>query len=327
MENVKTKNKVGIKNIAIDFSKRYPAVFIILVLILAFTVVSPHFMTSSNAQTIMAGNAVVMIAAIGETMVLLTGGIDLSVATVISSSAVLAGYVMNVTHSITLGILTAVAVGLVIGCINGLLIGYGKMVPFITTMGTQLVARGIAFVVSQGIAVKGTPKPLVEFGFQSLAGLPVIFLISIVLLLLSAVLITKATWGRYVILAGANKKTGQYTGINVRFVEMSVYVFAGLFAGIAGFISIINLGNGIPGVGDTLLMIILGGVVLGGTSMNGGEGSIIRTLIGITLLAILTNGLNIIGIPFYDQLIVQGILIFVGNGLAIYMSQKSEYAM
>ena len=96
---------------------------------------------------------------------------------------------------------------------------------------------------------------------------------------------------------------------------------------IAGFISIINLGNGIPGVGDTLLMIILGGVVLGGTSMNGGEGSIIRTLIGITLLAILTNGLNIIGIPFYDQLIVQGILIFVGNGLAIYMSQKSEYAM
>ena len=201
------------------------------------------------------------------------------------------------------------------------------MVPFITTMGTQLVARGIAFVVSQGIAVKGTPKPLVEFGFQSLVGLPVIFLISIVLLLLSAVLITKTTWGRYVILAGANKKTGQYTGINVRFVEMSVYVFAGLFAGIAGFISIINLGNGIPGVGDTLLMIILGGVVLGGTSMNGGEGSIIRTLIGITLLAILTNGLNIIGIPFYDQLIVQGILIFVGNGLAIYMSQKSEYAM
>ncbi|MFI3174819.1 MAG: ABC transporter permease [Bacillota bacterium] len=321
------QNQLNSKQKFINFSRRYPAVFITLAVFLSFSVISPYFLNMNNMGTIMSGNAVVMIAAIGETMVLLTGGIDLSVATIISASAVISGQAMSMTGSIAVGVLVAILVGIAFGLLNGFMIGYCKMSPFITTMGTQLVARGIAFIVSQGIAVKGTPIELVYFGFSKVAGIPSIFLISVVLLILSGIAVGKTTWGRQVILFGANAKTAQYTGVDVRKIEASTYVFSGLFAGIAGFISIANLGNGIPGVGDTLLLIILGGVVLGGTSMSGGEGSITRTVIGIALLAILTNGLSSIGVPFYDQLMVQGVLIFIGNGLAIKMSKKSEFAM
>ncbi|SHH70769.1 ABC transporter permease [Clostridium grantii] len=325
--NNNNKNQVNKLHNTLTIANRYPTVFIVLLLTIAFSVISPFFFTGGNMKTIMAGNAIIMIAAIGETLVLLTGGIDLSISTVVSASAVLSGTVMLHTGNIFLGLIVALSVGIIFGLFNGILIGYCGMTPFITTMGTQLVARGIAFIVSQGIAVKGTPEALMNFGFSFFAGIPSVTVISIVMIIISSVLLTKTTWGREVILFGSNRKTAEYTGIDVRKLEMSVYLLSGLFAGVAGFISIANLGNAIPGVGDTILLIIIGGVVIGGTSMNGGEGSIIRTVIGVGLLAILTNGLNLIGVPFYDQLIIQGILIFIGNAIATKLSEKSPYAM
>ncbi|WP_461205294.1 ABC transporter permease [Clostridium sp. DL1XJH146] len=318
--NKKKKKNGAILGNSLAVAKSYPTIPIILFLLIAFSLASPFFLTGGNMKTVMAANTVVMIAAVGQTMVLLTGGIDLSVSTVISVSAVVAGTVMASTGNILLGLVVALAVGLVFGLINGVLIGYFGLTPFITTMGTQLVARGIAFLLSQGIAVKGTPEGVINFGFSSVAGIPSVTIVSIVILIISTILVTQTTWGRQVILIGSNRDSARYAGINSRKVEMSVYVLSGLFAGLAGMISIANLGNAIPGVGDTLLLIIIGGVVLGGTSMDGGEGSIPRTLLGIGLLAILTSGLNLIGIPFYDQLIVQGFLIFVGNGLSVKFS-------
>lgn len=321
MSTIKKENKFVI------LSKKYPAVYMILVSLLAFAIISPYFMTVNNMRTIMAGNSVILIAALGETMVLLTGGIDLSVATVISASAVMAGYVMNITGSITIGLIVAVATGLVFGIVNGVLIGYFGMTSFITTMGTQLISSGVAYYLSQGIAVPGTPSGLVEFGSLKLFGIPSLFVVAIVLLVICVVLVGYTTWGRNVLLLGANRYTAEYSGINVKLTETSVYVCAGLFAGIAGFVSISNLGFAIPGVGDTLLMVILGGIVLGGTAMAGGEGSIPRTLIGVALLAILINGLSMVGVPFYDQLVIEGVLIFLGNGLVIIMGKRSQMAM
>ncbi|RKF17944.1 ABC transporter permease [Alginatibacterium sediminis] len=304
--------------------KTYPSVPIIVSLIIAFSSFSPYFLTAGNAESILAANSVVMIAAIGMTLVFLTGGIDLSISTVISASAVVAGTVMASTGSIALGSAAAVGVGLGFGLLNGFLIGYCGLTPFITTMGTQLIARGLAFVISQGIAVKGTPYALLDFGFYTLWGIPGVMLICIAILIVSIVGLSQTTWGRELMLFGSSRDSARYTGINTKKIELSVYMISGVLAGIAGMISIANLGNAIPGVGDTLLLIIIGGVVLGGTSMNGGEGSITRTILGVGILAILTNGLNLMGIPFYDQLIIQGILIFVGNGLAMKLSSNKR---
>ena len=317
----------NVLNNLLQLLKRYTSVPIIAVLLVAFSILSPYFLTSGNMETIMAANSVIMIAALGQTMVLLTGGIDLSVSTVISVSAVVAGTVMADDGNVYLGVLAAVSVGLAFGLLNGLLIGYGRLTPFITTMGTQLIARGIAFNMSQGIAVPGTPEAVTEFGYGVLFGIPYVTLVGIGVLIVCSIAMTRTTWGREIILLGSNRESARFCGINTRLVETSVYVVSGALAGVAGFISIANLGNAIPGVGDTLLLIIIGGVVLGGTSMAGGEGSIARTVLGVGILAILTNGLNMIGIPFYDQLFILGVLIFVGNWLATKMSAKSDLAI
>ena len=119
------------------------------------------------------------------------------------------------------------------------LIGYLRMTPFITTMGTQLIARGIAYDMSQGIAVKGTPDSVLDFGFGSIFGIPNITVVSLVILVICSFALTHTTWGRHVILAGSNKETARYSGMNVKLSEMSVYTISGLLAGIAGFISIV----------------------------------------------------------------------------------------
>ncbi|MFY0597861.1 MAG: ABC transporter permease [Cognatishimia sp.] len=308
----------------LKFLKSYPALQIIAVLLVGFSLLSPFFLTTGNFEAMLGANAVVLIAAIGMTVVFLAGGIDLSISTVISASAVIAGLVMAETDNVALGAVTAVIVGLGFGALNGVLIGYFRLTPFITTMATQLIARGIAFVLSQGIAVKGTPFWMLDFGFMVWMGIPAVTLIALALVLLSAFAMSQTTWGRYVMLVGSNEDAARHVGINTRFIEFSVYLFAGAMAGAAGFISIANLGNAIPGVGDTLLLIIIGAVVLGGTGMNGGEGSVERTLLGVAILAILTNGLNLVGIPFYDQLIIQGVLIFLGTYLAMRLGARGR---
>ncbi|WP_298259325.1 ABC transporter permease [uncultured Litoreibacter sp.] len=306
------------------FLKSYPALQIIAALLIGFSLLSPYFLTSGNFEAMLGANAVVLIAAIGMTVVFLAGGIDLSISTVISASAVISGLVMAQTDSVAAGAVTAVVVGLGFGALNGVLIGYFRLTPFITTMATQLIARGIAFVLSQGIAVKGTPYWMLDFGFMSWLGIPAVTLVALVLVILSVIAMSQTTWGRHVMLVGSNDEAARHAGINTRFIEFSVYLFAGGMAGAAGFIAIANLGNAIPGVGDTLLLIIIGAVVLGGTGMTGGEGSVERTVLGVAILAILTNGLNLLGIPFYDQLIIQGVLIFLGTYLAMRLGSRGK---
>lgn len=308
----------------LTFLKTYPALVVIAVLAVGFSLLSPYFASGGNIEALLGANAVVLIAAVGMTVVFLAGGIDLSISTVISVSAVSAGLVMASTGSVALGVLTALAVGAVFGTLNGLLIGYFKLTPFITTMATQLIARGLAFVLSAGIAVKGTPVSVLEFGFAQWAGIPAVTMISLVVVALAALAMAQTTWGRHVMLVGSNPEAARFSGVEARKVVFSVYLFSGVLGGAAGFISIANLGNAIPGVGDTLLLIIIGAVVLGGTGMAGGEGSVPRTLLGVGILAILTNGLNLIGIPFYDQLIIQGVLIFVGTWMATRFGTRRD---
>lgn len=322
------KNNTKNYNILSDFLRSYPTIPIIVLMIIGFSLTTNKFLSPGTLRTMMAVNTVSLIAAIGETFVLLTGGIDLSVSTVISVSAVISATLMEMTGgNILLGILAAVLVGLIFGTINGVLIGYGRMTPFITTMGTNLVARGIAFIMSsEGRGVKA-PKSLIRFGFEKFMGIPLITLIGFALVIIFSILLKQTFWGRRVVLIGSNRTAAKYSGLNTAKTEMSVYVLSGLMAGIAGFISIINLGAGIPGVGDKLLLIIIAAVVLGGTSMTGGEGSVMRTLIGMILLAILTQGLDRLHVEFYDQFIILGLLIFIGNSLTIRITSRSSKAM
>ncbi len=309
---------------ALKFLKSYPALAIIAVLLTGFSLLSPFFLTAGNVEAMLGANAVVLIAAVGMTVVFLTGGIDLSISTVISVSAVVSGLAMAATGNVALGAVTAVAVGFAFGVLNGVLIGYFQMTPFITTMATGLIARGLAFVFSSGIAVRGTPYWMLDFGFVLWLGIPAVMVIALAVVLVSGLAMAHTTWGRHIMLVGSNAEAARFSGLNVRFTTFSAYLFAGTLGGVAGFISIANLGNAIPGVGDTLLLIIIGAVVLGGTGMTGGEGSVERTILGVAILAMLTNGLNLLGIPFYDQLIIQGVLIFLGTWMAMKLGTRRQ---
>jgi ribose transport system permease protein len=142
--------------------------------------------------------------------------------------------------------------------------------------------------------------------------------IAIILLILFQFLLTQTTWGRYVYLLGANRNTARYVGIRERIIGGSVYLLTGILGGLAGFLSLANLGAAVPGIGDTILLSIIGGVILGGTSLFGGEGSIWQTAVGVLLLATLTNGLNLLGFDFYDQLVAQGLVIIVGTAMTVF---------
>jgi ribose transport system permease protein len=299
---------------------------ILIPLWIAFAVSTPAFASVRNAQTLLAATAVIAVAAIGETLVLMTAGIDLSVASVVACSAILSASAMQLSGgSVLTGIAVALAVGVTFGLFNGFLVAKVGLTPFVLTLGTHLVARGIAFTVSKGIAVRA-PDAVRRFGRVDWIGVPAIAVIAIVLMIVFGLLLTKTTWGRHITLVGANADAATYVGIRKSRIVASVYIITGFLCGVAGFLSVANLGAAIPGVGDPILLTIIGGVILGGTSMFGGIGSMGKTAMGVLLLAMLTNGLNLRGFDFYDQLIAQGILIVAGTALTVRFGQEQQPA-
>lgn len=330
MSKQKNKKLIG-KNPIREFFIAYPAVAIIILLIILFSTLAPGFLRISTFRNAMKGNAYLLVAAVAETIVLLTGGIDLSVSTVMAFSAVVSCLYMGGVETvgvgtIVMGLIVALGAGLIFGMFNGVLIGYLGMQPFIVTMGTRLIAEGVAVALTKSVAVPG-PESMVMFGFKNLLGIPIVFLLAVIILIIVAIGVKQSGWGRKLILLGSNRESARYCGINVRRVEALAYTFSGLLSGLAGFFTIIVLGNALPTIGSTNLLVIIGAVVLGGTSMAGGEGSIERTFIGIALFAILTAGLNAIVVPYTIQMIIEGLIIFVGYSLSVNVTAKSVLAV
>jgi ribose transport system permease protein len=302
--------------------REYPILFIAISVWAVLAAATPNFATADNIAIILSASAVILVAATGQTLVLLTGGIDASVATVAACSAVLAAAVMGREGSPLVGLAVALLVGGAFGLANAVAVAALRLTPLVFTLGTMLVARGIAFSVSQGVAMR-VPRELRDFRRMELFDFPAIVIVALLVLVIFGLLLSQTSWGRHVYLLGNNEQSARYVGIRHRLVKASVYLISGLLGGLAGYLSIINLGVAIPGVGDTILLTIIGGVIVGGTSLFGGEGSIWRTVIGVLLLASLGNGLNLLGFQFYDQLVVEGIVILIGATLAVRLSQST----
>jgi ribose/xylose/arabinose/galactoside ABC-type transport system permease subunit len=247
------------------------------------------------------------------------------VASVAACSGVIAAAVMGRDGDPLVGLLVALGVGLAFGTFNGFSVAKLGLTPFVLTLGVHLVARGIAFTVSEGIAIP-VPQAIRQFGRAEWWGIPAIAVIAMIMLVLFGILLAKTSWGRYIYLLGTNPNAARYVGIRSQWVKASVYILAGLLSGLAGFLAVANLGAAIPGVGDKILLTIIGGVILGGTSMFGGVGSIARTAAGVLLLATLSNGLNLLGFDFYDQLIAQGVVIIVGTTMVIRFGREVQPA-
>lgn len=295
-------------------------VLVLLVLLLA--VFEPAILEPQNLLNVLGQSAVVAIAAIGATFVILTGGIDLSVGSTISASAVASAVVMSTTGQAFLGVVAGLAVGVVVGVLQGVLIARLRLVPFVVTLAGLFVVAGVTVLLSDGATISGLPKEFTGLAFANLGGIPVFVVIAISLYIIAQLALTTTAWGRRVMLFGASREASRISGSPIGWIEASVYAVAGGFSAIAGICLSANLFAANATMGSSLLLNIVGAVVLGGTSLFGGRGSIARTGIGVLVLGFLSNGMNLIGLASYDQVAVTGLVILAAACLDAALHRK-----
>ena len=285
----------------------------LIVLFAFFSIANPAFLQWSNISGVLLATAVIGILAVGTTLVIITGGIDLSIGTGMTFAAVITGTVITVFGMpIWVGILGGIATGALMGAINGANIVFLKVPPFIATLAMMMITQGLNMIVS---GVK--PVYIQVEGFQSIAlgelipGLPNAVLILFACAVVASILLTRTILGRYTFSIGSNEEATRLSGINTNKWKILIYMAAGIFTGIAGVVLASRLGSAQPQLGAGYELQAIAAVVIGGTSMLGGRGSILGTLIGALVMSVLINGLRIMSIQTEWQNVVVGIVILL----------------
>ena len=297
---------------------------VLIVMVLGFAIFNPGILSPLNLTNVLSQTTVIAIAAIGATFVILTAGIDLSTGSMISAAGVASATVMHATGSIPLGIVAGVAVGLATGYLLGVLVAYLKLVPFVVTLAGLFAISGVALLLTSGATVSALPDGLTTFSIATLAGIPAAAIVAIVLFAAAQFALTRTVWGRHVILVGASPEVARVSGIHVKRITVSVYMVAGLFSAVAGIILTANLFGANASMGSPLLLNVIGAVVLGGTSLFGGRGSVLRTAIGALLLGFLADGMTLLGLQSYDQETVTGLVILVAASIDALLHRGSR---
>jgi ribose transport system permease protein len=287
----------------------------LIALFIALTIATPHFLTPTNLSSVARQTAVINIMALGMTLIIITGGIDLSVGSILGISGLFGCMAIQSGHSIPVAILTGIGTGLLCGLLNGLMITQLKINPFIVTLGTLEAYRGLALVISKGLPVHGLPDAFSFLGDGNLLGIPFSLWILALCAVLMHFLLENTKLGRYAFAIGSNSAAAYYAGVPIKFHLTAVYAIAGMLTGLAGMIEASRLMTGQPTAGQGYELQAIAAVVIGGGSLQGGEGSIVGTLIGAVIMGLLSNGSDLLGINPYWQQVVIGTVIIVAVGL------------
>ncbi len=286
----------------------------LIILLVFFSITSNNFFTFSNISGILLSTAVIGILALGTTFVIITGGIDLSIGTGMTLAAVMTGiFLVNLELPLIVGVLGGIATGALMGFINGFNISILGLPPFIATLAMMLIAQGLALVIS---GVRPIYFSGVE-GFRSISlgsvvpGIPNAVLILFILGVIAYLLLSKTILGRYTFAIGSNEEATRLSGVNTRRWKIFIYTVAGVFTGIAGVVIAARLDSAQPQLGVGYELQAIAAVIIGGTSLLGGRGSIMGTLIGALIMSVLINGLRILSIQTEWQNVVVGLVILV----------------
>ncbi|HET7701881.1 MAG TPA: ABC transporter permease [Candidatus Limnocylindrales bacterium] len=295
-----------------DALQRILALGALVVLLLFFSAISPPFRTTDNFTSILVATAVNGILAMGVTFVIITGGIDLSVGTTMTLCTVVLG--LTVTKAglpLWIGLPAAMAAGAFLGTLNGLLIAKAKLPPFIATLGMLNVARGLAQILSdvKPIYFEGNPEFYDVFMGKPLLGIPNVVFVMFGAAVIAHVVLTRTVLGRYTFALGSNEEATRLSGVNVDRWKIAVYALCGLFAGLAGILIGARMTSAQPSVGLGYELDAIAAAVIGGTSLSGGEGSIVGTIIGAFIISTLTIGLSIVGVPDQWKLVITGLVV------------------
>ncbi|MDG2167461.1 MAG: substrate-binding domain-containing protein [Opitutales bacterium] len=273
----------------------------------------PDFLKRSNLLAIVDRIVVIAVIAIGMTMVIITGGIDLSVGSLIALSAVVATVIMQglggleaAAWTIPFGFLIGILCCGFVGGFGGYLVHRFKVAPFITTLGVMMMARGLAFMITGGFSVYQVPEGLTWLGRGTMLGIPNTVILLLVLYITAHNFMSKTRYGRYIYAVGGNEESARLSGVPIRLILILVYVASGMAAGLGGCIQASQLNTGTPNLGIMYELYVIAAVVVGGTSLSGGKGRIFGTLIGAFIISVLQNGMNLLGVESYTQQVVLG---------------------
>lgn len=299
---------------------KYKSLIGLALLCVIITFVSPAFMTLSNITNVFTQVSTNAIIAVGMTFVILTGGIDLSVGSTVAISGAFAASIIKSTNNVFLAIIVAGIVGIVIGLINGLLISKGKLQAFIATLATMTIFRGVTLVFTNGTPISKLSESFVNIGNGKLGFIPIPVVITVIVFIIAVYVLTQTRFGRYLYALGGNEDSARLSGINTNKIKTLVYVISGFASSIAGVIIASRIGSASPNAGTGFELDAIAAVVIGGTSLAGGEGRITGTLIGALIIGVLNNGLNLMNVsPFY-QSIVKGLVILI----VVLLDKKSR---
>jgi ribose transport system permease protein len=289
---------------------RLGPVLMLVGLVVAMTLLSPVFFTTGNASNVLAQTAAIAVLAIGQLLVILTRGIDLSVGSTLALASVLGALAYAHGNPGIVVIIIMLAAGAAVGFVNGAVYVWGRLPhPFIITLATLSIARGLALQISGGQPKRGVPKIVKSIGNSSFHKVPyAAFLVGAIGLLVAGVL-ARMVWGRWIYATGGNPEAARRTGIPVKSVLISVYVLCGLLAGVAGIITSGRLNAGSPTAGNLAELDSIAAVIIGGASFLGGRGTVLNALVGALMIGVIRNGMNLLNVGAFLQPIVIGVVI------------------
>jgi ribose transport system permease protein len=308
----------------IDVLIRNSMVIVLVIVMIYFASQNDRFATIQNFRTILIAAAPFALVALGQTLVILTGGIDLSVGSVIAVSAMSAAWLsLAMPDRIWLAMLLAIVAGAFAGLVNGLVIAYLNVTPFVATLGMLTIASGFAYVIGGGAPINGLPK---DFGFianEKVFGFQLPVYIMIAGFIILGLLMKYSSFGMRIYAVGGNRTAAEVAGVNAKRVLIGVYVISGFLAGVSGVILASRVISGPPNLGAGYELDAIAAVVIGGASLMGGRGTVWGTLLGLLLIQTLNNGLDILVIPAYWQMVISGVLIVSAVAVDMWATRRS----
>jgi ribose transport system permease protein len=293
---------------------------VVLAMIVVFSFQTDVFFTAANWQNVGLQAAALACVAFGQTFVILAAGIDLSVGSTVALVSVVTA--MGMRHGLLLGIVVGLLAGLVVGLVNGLVVTRLRVAPFIATLAMLSFAAGLTLNLSGGTPIVGLPKAFTSLAYRRVASVPLPVVIAALVLVLALLLVRRTRLGRHIYATGGNSEAARLSGINVKATVLATYVICSLLATFGGFILTARVASGQPSLGADIALQSVAAVVLGGVSLFGGRGGLIGVAFGVAFVTILTNGLNLLNVSSYTQLMVIGAAMVAAIAWDQYLSRK-----
>lgn len=321
MDTIRNTKKINLKQIL----SQYGTLFGLIAIVIIISIIKPKFLSIDNIMNLLRQTSINGLLAIGMTFVVLTGGIDLSVGSIVGASGMFAALVAKSENNLPwyVAALVGISVGLLLGILNGVIISYLKVPAFIATLGMLSIARGITYMASDARPVPGLSEDFLKIGGGNIGPIPIPVIILVIVLVICYILLYRHRYGRYVFATGGNALAARVSGIKVKKIVCSVYMISGLLAGLAGVILTSRVTSGLAQSGQNYETDAIAAAVIGGNSLAGGRGRLWGTVVGFLIIGVMNNGLDMMAVSSYWQLVIKGSIIIIAVMLDSLNEAKS----